>query len=547
MSTQFPTLMGITGVNTRQAAYRVIIDSLKGLPRTKVDAAIGLSSIALLYTIRFLCASMEKRDLKHQKVWAIVSSLRMTFTMLLYTLISFLVNRNNTGPDSTTPFRIVGHIERGFRHAGPPPLNDKDLVMLVLPELPAILIILIIEHIAIAKSFGRKFSYTVVPSQEILAQGASNLLGTFVGGYVCTGSFGASAVLSKAGSRTPLSGLISAGVLVLALYALTAVFRFIPMAALAGLIIHAVANLPTPPKTILKYWRLSPLEFIIWWVGVLVAIFVSLEVSIYITICLSLAVFLVRIARAQGHFVSTPHPGVFVYRFPAGLSYPNQAQHMSNLVGYIKSHTRGGASSSSGIPTWGEAVAASSADNKTEGNGVELPPLRAVILDCTSVDTIDITSVQGLVDARDALNRHASAGTKKKDAEECAVEWHFAGLSNPWARKTLSRAGFGGEKRGDKKSACEMNGGGQRCSRGADIEAACHEDHRTQSGRSSEEENSATDSGSENEDPLSRIHRWELERPLFRATLVEAVETAVAAAETGGDVRREQRKIEIDP
>jgi solute carrier family 26 (sodium-independent sulfate anion transporter), member 11 len=534
--------MGITGVNTRQAAYRVIIDSLKGLPRTKVDAAIGLSSIVLLYAIRFFCARMEKRDVKHQKVWAIVSSLRMTFTMLLYTLISFLVNRNNTGPDSATPFRIVGHIERGFRHAGPPPLNDKDLVMLVLPELPAILIILVIEHIAIAKSFGRKYSYTVVPSQEILAQGASNFLGTFVGGYVCTGSFGASAVLSKAGSSTPISGLVSAGVLILALYALTGVFRYIPMAALAGLIIHAVANLPTPPKTVLKYWRLSPPEFIIWWVGVLVAIFVSLEVSIYITICLSLAVYLVRVARVQGRFISTPQPGVFVYRFPAGLSYPNQAQQLGNLVAYVKSHTRGPASSGgSGVPTWGEAVEPSSVQSNKKEEKTDLPQLRAVVLDCTAVDTIDITSVQGLVDARDALDKHACAGRRKGEEEKCRVQWHFAGLTNPWARKTLARAGFGGAKKGERGGKCEK--GTQRDkNRGAnnaDVEAARHEDHENPSGRSSVEERSGNDSGCENEDPLSRIQTWELERPLFHADLAQAVEGAAAEADRrrGGDSR----------
>jgi sodium-independent sulfate anion transporter 11 len=110
MATQFPTLMGITGVNTREAPYLVIIGSLKGLPRTQVDAAIGLSSIVLLYAIRYFCAKMQVRYSAKQKMWAIISSLRLTFVMLLYTFISWLVNRNRTGK---RPFRIVGPIERG--------------------------------------------------------------------------------------------------------------------------------------------------------------------------------------------------------------------------------------------------------------------------------------------------------------------------------------------------------------------------------------------------------------------------------------------------
>jgi sodium-independent sulfate anion transporter 11 len=157
---------------------------------------------------------------------------------------------------------------------------DTKLFGLVASELAAIIIILIVEHIAIAKSFGRIFGYTIVPSQEMIAQGASNLLSPFVGGYVCTGSFGASAVLSKAAVRTPLAGLFSAGVLVLALYALTAVFFFIPNAALSGLIIHCTFNLITPPRSLLKYWQFSPFELFIWVCGVTVAFLNILEVSI---------------------------------------------------------------------------------------------------------------------------------------------------------------------------------------------------------------------------------------------------------------------------
>ncbi len=356
----------------------------------------------------------------------------------------------------------------------------------MLPELPAVIIILVIEHIAIAKSFGRTFNYTVVPSQEILAQGASNLLGTFVGGYVCTGSFGASAVLSKAGVQTPLAGLFSAVILVLALHVLTAVFYYIPNAALAGLIIHAVANLPTPPRVLYKYWRISPLELIIWVIGVILAIVVSLVVSIYVTICISLALVLIRIARAKGQFLgkarvyhihafrsqpsehldddaatnppaaesrniylplsyddgsnsslsfSPPHPGIFIYRFPTTLNYTNQSQHMRRLVRYIKAHTRPGTTSASKEqqPTtrpWSESP------EQRQNQNQDLPALRGVILDCTALDTLDMTSAQGLADARMALDGHADGSAP--------VRWHFAGMRNRWAIRALVGVGFGG-------------------------------------------------------------------------------------------------------
>jgi sodium-independent sulfate anion transporter 11 len=70
---QVPALMGITGVNTRGPTYLVIIDTLKGLPRTKLDAAMGLSALAMLYIIRFFCNFMAKKQPSRKKLWFFVS------------------------------------------------------------------------------------------------------------------------------------------------------------------------------------------------------------------------------------------------------------------------------------------------------------------------------------------------------------------------------------------------------------------------------------------------------------------------------------------
>lgn len=56
-------------------------------------------------------------------------------------------------------------------------------------DLPAAIIVLLIEHIAISKSFGRINNYTINPSQELVAIGFTNVFGPFLGGYPATGSF----------------------------------------------------------------------------------------------------------------------------------------------------------------------------------------------------------------------------------------------------------------------------------------------------------------------------------------------------------------------
>ncbi|TQW00831.1 sulfate permease [Cordyceps javanica] len=473
MSTQIPTTLGITGINSQEPPYRVIINTLKALPNTKLDAAIGLSSIALLFGIRGFCSYMESRQPAHKRAWSFASSLRLTFTMLLFTLISFLVH--GRGDIDAPKFRIVGHIERGFQKIGVPKVS-MPLIREVLPELPAVAVILIIEHIAIAKAMGRMYNYNISPSQEIAALGGANLLSPFVGGYVCTGSFGASAVLSKAGVRTPLAGLFSAMVLVLALYALTGVFFYIPRAALSGLIIHAVCNLVTPPKNLYNYWQLSPVELLIWVACVALAIFQSLDHSIYLGVGLSLALLLIRIARTSGGFLGiarsqrvpqdgegapskgakgsirikdvflpfdhqdfanpailldSPYPGVFVYRLHDSYNYLNQALHVDILQSHIMQNSKRTSDEEyehESDRLWNDS------GPRDKLLSQHLPYLRALVLDFSAVSNIDITSVQGLIDLRNVLDRYAAPDT---------VEWHFANVQNKWTRKALATAGFG--------------------------------------------------------------------------------------------------------
>ncbi|KAF2682275.1 sulfate permease-like protein [Lentithecium fluviatile CBS 122367] len=581
VSTQLPTCLGITGINTRDSPYKVIINTLKKLPDTRLDAAIGITSIVLLFAIQKACAKMEVRQPSRKRMWSMISSLRLTFTILLYTMISWLVHRNT--PADSRKFRIVGKIEKGFSHAGVPNLDPK-LFGLVATELPAIVIILIVEHIAIAKEFGRIYGYKVIPSQEILAQGAANVLSPFVGGYVCTGSFGASAVLTKAGVRTPLAGLFSAGVLVLALYALTAVFYYIPNAALAGLIIHATLNLIAPPHKLYKYWKFSPFELGIWVIGVILAMFTDLEISIYAGIGLSFALILIRLARKPGKFtgrtrvtrtvrhqsahpdghphssassvtetpelardvylpmqtskpahnpsvhVEPAYPGVFIYRFSENFNYINQANHTDHLLTHIRAHTRP-TQLDDGIPPqdrlWSEAP------RKPPGPGEQdihtMPLLRAVILDFSNVNVIDLTSLQGLVDMRNTLDRYAAPSV---------VEWHFASVQNRWTRRALAFAGFG------YPSTKNPDALGNWCPTytvstsfaGATAEDEHQGGLRRQRAQSQDEEKRGVmehkleANGMVVEEKSSSVPIYGVDRPFFHVDLVDAVDAAVRDA-----------------
>lgn len=239
---------------------------------------------------------------------------------------------------------------------------------------------MIIEHIAISKSFGRINNYIINPSQELVAMGFTNVFGPFLGGYPATGSFSRTAIKSKAGVRTPLAGIFTAVVVLLALYALTSVFFFIPSASLSAIIIHAVGDLITPPREVYNFWRISPLEVIIFFAGVLLTVFTNIENGIYLTMATSFAVAMFRMAKSPGRFlgevkvvsstslqesttsspqahktflaldrsegsnpdidIKQPYPGVFIYRFGEGFNYINSARHLDKLTIHIFSQTR---------------------------------------------------------------------------------------------------------------------------------------------------------------------------------------------------------------
>ena len=333
----------------------------------------------------------------------------------------------------------------------------------------------------------------------MVAIGITNILGPFLGAYPSTGSFSRTAIKSKAGVRTPLAGVITAIVVLLAIYALTAVFFYIPSASLSAVIIHAVGDLITSPNTVYQFWRVSPLEVPIFFAGVIVTVFSSIENGIYTTICVSFAILVFRIIKAKGRFLGkvkihsvvgdhiigednkainngtfsnageanftgpktgtddaltrdiflpfdradgsnpeldtqTPYPGIFIYRFSEGFNYPNANHYLDHLTNTIFATTRRTNLSHYARPgdrPWNDP---GPRRGKAPADHSERPTLKAIILDFSSVNNVDITSVQQLIDVRNQLDRYTSPSV---------VDWHFTSINNRWTKRALVSAGFG--------------------------------------------------------------------------------------------------------
>ncbi|KAF2665881.1 sulfate permease 2 [Microthyrium microscopicum] len=475
---QIPVMLGLDKVSSRDVTYKIVIDIFKNLGHMQMDAAVGVSALAMLYLVKWFCGWASARFVSKGKVFFFISSLRTVFVILFYTLISFLVNRTHKDKPS---FHLIGFIPAGLHKPALPPLNSK-VMSAVAGNLPSAIIVLLIEHISIAKSFGRINNYTINPSSELTAIGATNILGPMVGAFGATGSFSSTAINSKAGARTPLAGIITAIVVLVAIYTLTPVFFFVPKSVLSSVIIHAIGDMITPPSQVYQFWRISPLDFLVFFTGIFVTIFVGIQEGIFATIALSIIVLISGIFNAHGKFLGSikiqyvpggngkepetfdsskisdagsgktvylpldrrdgsnprvdlerPYPGIFIYRFTDGFNYANAGNQLENMANGITEYTR--TTQSKKYEKKGDIPWNMVSNKMTEEPDREFEPtLKAVILDFSSVSRIDLTSLQNLIDIRQVLDRHAAP---------TSVQWHFACIQSRWIKRALISAKFG--------------------------------------------------------------------------------------------------------
>lgn len=109
---QVPSLMGISSkyVDSRASTYQVVINTLKNLGHTKLDAALGLTCLLFLYIIKYSLAYSAKKFPSRARWIFFANTLRTVFVILLYTLISWLVNRHHR---KNPKFGILSTVPRG--------------------------------------------------------------------------------------------------------------------------------------------------------------------------------------------------------------------------------------------------------------------------------------------------------------------------------------------------------------------------------------------------------------------------------------------------
>jgi SulP family sulfate permease len=153
----------------------------------------------------------------------------------------------------------------------------------------------LLEALAIAKSIA---TYTRQPldyNRQCLAEGLANLTGGFFQCLPGSGSLTRSAINYQAGAVSRFSGVIASGTVALVVVAFAPYARFIPKAALAGLLLVTASRL-IDWKRLSYAVRASRYDAGLVFVTAFSAVFISVEFSILIGVALSFLLFVPRAA-----------------------------------------------------------------------------------------------------------------------------------------------------------------------------------------------------------------------------------------------------------
>ena len=208
-------------------------------------------------------------------------------------------------------------------------------------------------------------------------------------GLPVAGGFSRSAVQAEAGTETPWTGVIAAGLVALTLVLLAPIFSYLPRAALAAIIISAVTGLVDPGE-MARLWRVKRGDFLLMALTFITALAVGLVEGVLIGVGASLAWFIVRTTR--------PHTAV-LGRLPGTDTYRNirnfpEARTFAGVV-----IVRIDAQFYFGNVTWLK-------DTLRDLEAESSEPVQAVIIEAASVNQLDSSAARALCQlARDYKDR----------------------------------------------------------------------------------------------------------------------------------------------
>lgn len=195
---------------------------------------------------------------------------------------------------------VVGSIPGDLPPFNPPGWSVWSQIGRLAPAALAISILGLMEAMSIAQTIADQTRQRLNVNREFIGQGLANLGAALFSGYPCSGSFTRSAVNFRSGAKTPMSGILSALAVAVAVWLAGFLAAKLPISALSGVLI-VVAYQLIRSDDILRTLKSTRSDAAVLVVTFLVTVFINIEFSIYVGVLLSIGL----------HLAKTSHPRIY--------------------------------------------------------------------------------------------------------------------------------------------------------------------------------------------------------------------------------------------
>eukprot|EP00929_Paragymnodinium_shiwhaense_P044161 TRINITY_DN22659_c0_g1_i1.p1 TRINITY_DN22659_c0_g1~~TRINITY_DN22659_c0_g1_i1.p1 ORF type:complete len:967 (+),score=207.39 TRINITY_DN22659_c0_g1_i1:81-2981(+) len=283
--------------------YITLEGIIEELPNTKfMPLLLGLVWFAFLFGAKKI--TQKKKENPYFKMLGPLSP-------LVSCLVGILVLKFVPSLISDYHIKIVDTVPSGLFK---PSLWALDMSMLpaVMSTSVSAALVGYMESIAIAKTLAMNNRYEIDAGQEMLALGLANMAGSMFSCYPVTGSFSRSAVANSTGAKSQLAGLITAMLILCTMLFLTPLFYYLPMFALAAIVINSAMSLIACDQA-RHLWHVSKRDFSLWMIAMLGTLLIGPLEGIIIAVIISLLLIIHESVRPQ-IAVLWRVPGTAMYR-----------------------------------------------------------------------------------------------------------------------------------------------------------------------------------------------------------------------------------------
>jgi sodium-independent sulfate anion transporter 11 len=403
---QIPSLFGITAPT---GTANIIHDLFAKIPQYDgPTCGVGLGGILMLYLMQKMGQRWGK---KNKAVWLLALG-RSAVVLILFTGISYAVNKDR---DDDPVFALSKVKSDGI---ATPRMPDATLVGKVFPRAIAPFIAAALEHLAIAKAFGRKNEYITDPAQELVYLGFTNFFNSFFSSMSVGGAMSRTAVNSESGVKSPTYGLIAGSVVILSIFKLSPALYWIPKATLAAIIVTAVWHIVVPLRVFYGYWRTSLVDFTTAMLAFWLTLFVSSEVGIGTAVGFNIVYHLLfkafhRVHRITSIVTKAPTREAGNHAIPLdtqvfavyqSILFWNAYRVKNHCLDAVQTFNSGDVQTLEAAHAnrnWSVAGKSRALRLRTKADILEEPvQIRTVVLDMTRVHNIDTTGLTALKDLK---------------------------------------------------------------------------------------------------------------------------------------------------